>query len=235
LPTVNPGDNPNQVSILRVVNPNNQPVSIHINGFDDAGVRSPQQGFISLSLGPNQAIQLFSNEIESGAPAKGLVGSLGSGAGKWRLILSASLPVKVLNLLFDPNGFISELPSEGIELTQAGFFSCSDFDGAMVFSQEDEPQYLGFFGSEFASDSINNSFGSFGSSFSSTSMRNSFSSYGSNFSSFSAFNEFASDPPIVVKNGKNIGHITTSRLVNGVSLSSIDAACSFFKSRRDNW
>ncbi|MDZ4348993.1 MAG: hypothetical protein U1A22_05620 [Xanthomonadaceae bacterium] len=235
LPTVNPGENPNQVSILRIVNPNNEPVSILINGFDDNGVRSPSQGFVSLTLGPRQATQLFSNELENGAPDKGLVGSLGDGVGKWRLTVSANLPVKVLNLLFDPNGFISELPSEGIELMEAGFFSCADFDGAMVFSQEDEPQYLGFFGSDFAIDSINNGFGSFGSSFSSTSMRNSFSQYGSSFSSFSALNNFALNPPIVVKNGKNIGHITTNQFKNGVPLSAIDAACDFFKSRRDAW
>ena len=59
--------------------------------------------------------------------------------------------------------------------------TCADLEGAYVFSQESTPVYLGFFGSQFASESINNSFGEFGSEFSSLSVRNDFGAYGSEF------------------------------------------------------
>lgn len=57
--------------------------------------------------------------------------------------------------------------------------TCSDLDGAYVRAQDSNQTYLGFFGSQFSSESINNNFGSYGSSFSSTSVRNNFSDYGS--------------------------------------------------------
>jgi len=105
----------------------------------------------------------------------------------------------------------------------------------MVFSQDDRPIFLGFFGSNFSSDSINNQSGSYGNAFSSTSMRNSFSSYGRRFSNVSAFDPLAQKPPVVVRNGKKIGHITVNTAINGASLSDIDAGCTFVGSQRDSW
>lgn len=232
---VNPGENPNQVSILRFVNPNNDTATISIYGVDDSGVRHPGQGSLALTIAPHQAVQLLSSELESGAIDKGLSGALGDGVGKWAITAKSNIPIKVLNLLFDPNGFISELPSETFVLTESNFFTCSDFEGSMVFSQDDRPIFLGFFGSDFSTDSINNQFGPYGSAFSSTSIRNSFSSYGSQFSNVSAFNPFAQKPPVVVRNGKKIGHITVNTAINGVSLSMIDAGCTFVGSQRDPW
>lgn len=235
-PMVNPGENPNQVSILRFVNPNNATATISIYGVDDSGVRHPSQGALALTIAPQQAVQLLSSELESGVIDKGLSGALGDGVGKWNIVATSDIPIKVLNLLFDPNGFISELPTEGSNLTDVGYFGCPDFEGAMVFSQDDRPIFLGFFGSNFSTDSINNQFGPYGSAFSSTSMRNSFSSYGSQFSNVSALNPFAQNPPVVVKNGKKIGHITVNTsIINSVALSTIDASCTFVGSQRDPW
>ena len=62
--------------------------------------------------------------------------------------------------------------------------TCADLDGSYVFSTETSPVYLGFFGNDFASESINNSFGTYGNQFSSLSVRNTFGTYGSQFSIF---------------------------------------------------
>lgn len=232
-PTVNPGGNPNQVSILRFINPNNSAATISIHANDDSGVLHPP---LALTIEPQQAVQLLSSELESGAAGKGLSGALGDGVGKWRIVVLSDIPIKVINLLFDPNGFISELPSVGEDLNDAGYFSCSDFDEAMVFSQEDIPVFLGFFGSSSTSNSINNTFGQFGGAFSSTSMRSNFSTYGNQFSNFSAMNSFALKPPVVVKGGRKIGHVTVNSLVNGTSLAVIDASCDFSSTvQRDPW
>jgi len=46
---------------------------------------------------------------------------------------------------------------------QALALTCADLDGAYVVAHDDT--YLGFFGSQFASDSINNQFGTYGNEF----------------------------------------------------------------------
>ena len=64
-----------------------------------------------------------------------------------------------------------------------------DVNGASVYSAD--RTYLGFFGSQFASELILNTFGSYGRQFSSTSMRNTFSAYGGSFGTYNANNGFA--------------------------------------------
>ena len=113
-PMVNPGGNPNQVSILRFVNPSSATANVLIVASDDSGV---PHGPLTLTIAPQQAVQLLSSELESGAIDKGLSGALGDGVGKWFISARSNIPIKVLNLLFDPNGFISELPSESKALT----------------------------------------------------------------------------------------------------------------------
>ena len=39
--------------------------------------------------------------------------------------------------------------------------TCSDLDGAYVYSQESTPKYLGFFGSAYATESIMNTYGTY--------------------------------------------------------------------------
>jgi hypothetical protein len=121
--------------------------------------------------------------------------------------------------------FFSSSPSS-IELPPAGALSCSNISSAAVIGANQ--QYLGFFGSNFATDSINNQFGSYGSSFSSTSVRNEFGTYGSPFSSLSAFNNFTSTPPMIFNAGYPVAYLTTnSSLVRRFSLPQVDSTCSF--------
>jgi len=115
------------------------------------------------------------------------------------------------------------LPGQLLALT------CTDLDGAYIYSQEATPVYLGFFGSQFAADSIMNEFGTYGSQFNSLSVRNEFGTYGSSFSTYSANNNLTSTPPRIFKNGALIGYLTTNSLiVGGVSLADIDSSCTFY-------
>lgn len=114
---------------------------------------------------------------------------------------------------------------------QALAVTCLDLDGASVYSQESTPVYLGFFGSQFASESIMNQFGTYGSQFNSLSVRNTLGTYGSTFGTYSANNDYTSVPPRIYKYGVLIARLTTnSSISGGVSLSAIDASCTFYSS-----
>ena len=107
--------------------------------------------------------------------------------------------------------------------------TCATLDGAYVYSQESLPVYLGFFGNQFAIESISNQFGTYGSEFSNLSVRNPFGSYGSSFGTYSANNAFTPTPPAIYKWGDLVGFLTTnSSIFGGLPLATIDANCAFF-------
>jgi hypothetical protein len=106
--------------------------------------------------------------------------------------------------------------------------TCNDLNGAYLYSQEYPSVYLGFFGSQYSSDSVMNLFGTYGSQYNSMSVRNTFGTYGSSYGTYSANNSYTSSPPKILKNGLLKGYLTTNSFVSGgVSLASIDSACSF--------
>ena len=110
VPVFNPGSNQEQVSQLRLVNPNDQSVTIRVEGIDDDGVAS----VISISLPPGLALAAAAQHLESGnsvgwPPGAEIDGALGDGKGKWQLILTASAPVIVMSLLKSPTGHLSNL------------------------------------------------------------------------------------------------------------------------------
>src|SRR3546814_7656154 len=108
VPTFNPAENPNQVSILRLINPTAIDVSIAINGQDDEGLPAPN-GALTLVLPAGSARDLTASEIENGDQALGLLNGIGNGSGKWMLTVSASQPIKVMSLLRDPGGILTNL------------------------------------------------------------------------------------------------------------------------------
>lgn len=112
VPMFNPAVNVNQVSVLRVVNDNAQAVVVTIDAVDDAGTSAPG-GPVTLTVAANAAVELDAVELERGAPGKGLAGALGAGEGKWRLELDAVLPLSVMSLLRDPEGYLTNLSSGG--------------------------------------------------------------------------------------------------------------------------
>ena len=232
IPTVNPAINTVYPSALRFVNPNNATATVRFFAYENSGQRAPALGTVSFTIGPFKAVHLTSTEIESGAPTKGLATGLGPGTVKWRITVSSDIPIKVMNFIYSSNGFITELPTESTALNEANFFYCSDFEGAMVFSQDTVPVYLGFFGSAGATESINNTSGTFGSGSSPTSMRNASSAYGSASGNLSAVNAAATKPPRALKNSRVFGAVTANPAITGISLAAIDANCTFTSTQR---
>lgn len=110
VPTFNPAENPNQVGVLRIVNPNAAAVSVTIRGTDDAGQAG--LGAVTLAIPAQAAVELSSPELESGNTGKGLTGSLGNGSGKWQLAITATVPIRVLSLLRDPKGYLTNLSND---------------------------------------------------------------------------------------------------------------------------
>ena len=102
-------------------------------------------------------------------------------------------------------------------------------NGAYLVAQDSSNTYLGFFGNEYASESIMNNYGSYGSPYTANSVRNDYSQYGSAFGLYSANNPYSSNPPLIIKSGQLIGYLTNNSIIaGGISLSTIDSLCSGF-------
>ena len=104
--TFNPGSNVNQVGLLWLFNRGDEPVAVTVQGTDDLG-QSPGPG-VSIDLPAREARTYTAAELESGA-APGLSGSLGDGAGKWRLDGEASGQVLAMSLISSPTGHLTNL------------------------------------------------------------------------------------------------------------------------------
>ncbi len=104
VPTFNPGDNHNQVSRLRLINPSANDAAVTVVGVDDQGSRTPP---VSLTLSAREARSITAQQLESGHSS--LNGRLGDGNGKWRLFVSADAPIQVMSLLESPTGHLTNL------------------------------------------------------------------------------------------------------------------------------
>ena len=100
--------------LLRLINPNDSPVTITISGHDDLG-RPAAGGTVRLSLPARAARMVTSTQLEQGGD--GLDGRFGGeGRGRWQLVISATRPVWVMNLMFSPTaGYVTNLSSERVE------------------------------------------------------------------------------------------------------------------------
>ncbi len=102
----NPGNNTDQQSMLRLVNPMADDASVTITGLDDAG--SLGEADVGLTLPAGQAMMLSAADLE--APASGgRTGTLGNGAGKWQLFVSADQAIWVMSLMGTPTGHLTNL------------------------------------------------------------------------------------------------------------------------------
>ena len=101
----NPGRNADQVSTLRLVNPGNQPADVTIAGIDDAGMPGDEAAL--LILAGRSSLSISAADLESG---EGLEGDgIGTGAGKWRLVVTSDQPILVASLLASPTGHLTNL------------------------------------------------------------------------------------------------------------------------------
>jgi len=87
--------------------------------------------------------------------------------------------------------------------------------GASVFAQDDEQTYLGKIDTEYNSESIFNEYATYGNEYSSKSIWNEYSKFGNKYNSLSPFNDYSSLPPMIIKNGKIIGYLTTNKFISG--------------------
>jgi hypothetical protein len=90
--------------------------------------------------------------------------------------------------------------------------ACTALTGARVISEDGK--FLGNISSPFDSDSIFNNFGK-GSRFAAESIWNQFGEYGSKFAANSAMDPFSSTPPMIIKDGQVIGHLTKNKYAPG--------------------
>ena len=104
--TFNPGGNIAQVSKLRIVNRGEQSAEVEIEGIDDRG-QSPGSA-VRLSIAPGASSTLTAQQLESGEK-EGLSGALGTGSGKWQLVVRSGQPIDVMSLLSSPTGHLTNL------------------------------------------------------------------------------------------------------------------------------
>ena len=114
--TFNPGSNTDQLSMLRLVNPTSERVSVAIVGTDDIG---SVPGFpVWVDVSARSAVTVSAAELEAGVADEILEGlwhrwPLKDGVGKWRLNVEAPDGVRVISLLESPAGHLTNLSSDG--------------------------------------------------------------------------------------------------------------------------
>ena len=106
---INPGSNATLASSLRLVNPGANSERVSIAGVDDQGNNA---GPVTLTLAAGQSRTISAFDLEEGA--QGLTGSLGNGAGKWRLLVTAGQSVVGMSLLETQIGPMTNLSTMGV-------------------------------------------------------------------------------------------------------------------------
>ena len=75
--------------------------------------------------------------------------------------------------------------------------------------------FLGTIENEFAGNSIFNEYGSYGSPYATNSIWNEYGSFGGEYSEMSPFNSYSTSPPVIIKDGKIIGRLSTNKYIPG--------------------
>lgn len=110
----NPASNLNQVSWLRLFNPEDEPVTVSITGIDAAGETG--ESAVRLTLAGQASRSLSAQMLEFGE-GEGLSGALGDGTGKWRLEVTAERPIRVMSLLQSASGaHLTNLSTGGVTI-----------------------------------------------------------------------------------------------------------------------
>ena len=104
-------DDSKQIGLLRLVNVGIELTHVTILGADDRGVHN---GAVELTLAPSESRTLTSAELESGG--EDLHGMLGDGVGEWRLVITSSAPIEIMNLLVTPTGHLVNLSAAATSL-----------------------------------------------------------------------------------------------------------------------
>ena len=113
--------------IVRAVNRSSAAGDVTIRAYDDANrAYAP----LTLAIGPDEAVQFTSNDLEFGNANAGLTGSTGPGYGNWWLKLSSELDLEVLSYVRSADGFLTSMhdtaPNDGTQHSIATFGPGSD-------------------------------------------------------------------------------------------------------------
>ena len=113
--------------IVRVVNRSGAAGDVTIRAYDDA---NRPYAPLTLAIGPDEAVQFTSNDLEFGNANAGLTGSTGPGYGNWWLKLSSELDLEVLSYVRSADGFLTSMhdtaPNDGTQHSIATFGPGSD-------------------------------------------------------------------------------------------------------------
>jgi len=127
----NPADDIEASSLLRLVNPHSNAVEARITGTDDEGALS---GEVVITVPAGASRTLTAEQLETGDM---LDGSLGDGAGKWRLVVSADGPITVMNLVEGPARQLVNLGSASSRVDESGTHHVPLFPGASDASERE--------------------------------------------------------------------------------------------------
>ena len=103
----NPAENVDQVSVLWLVNPGEADAQVKIAGTDDSAASPGTPVRVTVPAGSSR--RLTSVELETGVSDVVESGALGDGAGKWRLRVESDRPVRVMSLMENPTGHLTNL------------------------------------------------------------------------------------------------------------------------------
>ena len=96
-------------SLLRLINPNERSALITIEARDDQGRAAPR-GRVTLRLPRRAAMRVTAQQLEAGQPGdRDFRGRLGDGADKWQLFIKADDQIRVMNLIENQDGRLSNL------------------------------------------------------------------------------------------------------------------------------
>ena len=110
---------------LRVINLSGRSGDVWVYGIDDHGNR---RGPVSLRLDAGAAAHINSTDLEDGSYGKGLNGSIGAGAGDWRLELTSELEFEALAYVRTGDGFVTAIHDAAPR--QAGYHRIAVFNPA---------------------------------------------------------------------------------------------------------
>ncbi len=129
------GGNTSFSSQLRLINPGLSAINVKITGIDDLGQPGAEAVHIRLPAGSAQT--LTGQELEAGNPSR-FRGQLGDGAVKWRLSLSSTQPMEVMNLIRSSTGLSNffgltkKMTRGGTSLYTLPFFASQASSGSLV-------------------------------------------------------------------------------------------------------
>lgn len=98
--TINPGSNTEQRSFVRLTNRGATAGYVSLEGIDNNGDRGASQVRVWVEAGAS--VQLNASDLEDGT--NGAIGAWGTGAGKWRAVVTAEFPGLVATSLVNTSG-----------------------------------------------------------------------------------------------------------------------------------